>query len=123
MGFGRFAAQVHEKRGGDATFPVVAGQTAGTIVLAGSAAAVSDAARLTLNSMSSTFGLRSSKVVSRIKNIQPPFRRWSSATVALEAVLRDRIFESIPITAPRRGNFEIVLNACELRIGVSVRKP
>jgi NTE family protein len=101
--------------------PVVAAQTAGTIALAGSAAAVSDAARITLNSMSSTFGLRSSKVVSRIKNIQPPFRRWSSATVALEAVLRDRLFGSIPITAPRRGDFEIVLNACELRSGSAFR--
>jgi len=101
--------------------PYVASRTAGTIALAGSAAAASDAARVTLNSISSALGMRSGKVVSHIKKIQPPFRRWSSATVAFEAVLRDRVFGSLSITAPRRGDFEIVLNACELRSGSAFR--
>lgn len=101
--------------------PAVAVRMAGTIALAGSAAAAADIARFALNSASSTFGLRSREIISLIKNIQPPLRRWVSTTVAFEAVLRGRVFGSIPITAPRRDDFEIILNACELRSGSAFR--
>jgi NTE family protein len=101
--------------------PPFLARTAGTIALAGSAAAVADMARLALNSASSILGLRSRELLHFIKNRQPPLRRWASATVAFEAVLRDRIFGSIPITTPRRGDFEVVLNACELRSGSALR--
>lgn len=101
--------------------PAVAVRTAGTIALAGSAAAAADLARFALNSASSTSGLISRELIRFVKNIQPPLRRWGSTTVAFEAVLRDRVFGSIPITAPRRDDFEIVLNACELRSGSAFR--
>jgi len=101
--------------------PTFAARTAGAIVLAGSAAVVADIARLALSSMSSTFGLRNRKLFRLIKHLQPPLRRWGSATLAFEAVLRDRVFGSVPITAPRRAAFEVVLNACELRSGSAFR--
>jgi integrative and conjugative element protein (TIGR02256 family) len=101
--------------------PAVAVQMAGTIVLAGSAAAAADIARLALNSASSTSGLLRRDVNRFTKKIQPPLRRWGSTTVAFEAVLRDRVFGSILITSPRRDDFEIILNACELRSGSAFR--
>jgi NTE family protein len=101
--------------------PAFAVRTAATIAVAGSAAAAADLARLGLSSASSTFGLRDREFLRFIKNIQPPLRRWGSATVAFEAVLRERVFGSLPITARRRGDFEVILNACELRSGSALR--
>jgi integrative and conjugative element protein (TIGR02256 family) len=101
--------------------PATAARTAGTIALAGTAAAAADIARLALDSASSTFGLRSRELIRFTKKIQPPLRRWGSVTVAFEAALQDRLFGSMPITASRRGDFEIILNACELRSGSAFR--
>jgi integrative and conjugative element protein (TIGR02256 family) len=101
--------------------PRFAAQTVGTIALAGVAAAAADIARLTLNSVSAILGVRNRAVINIVRNIQPPLRRWGSVTVAFEAVLRDGAFGTIPITAPRRGNFEVILNACELRSGSAFR--
>ena len=69
----------------------------------------------------SAMGVRDRKVLGFIEKIQPPFRRWQSATLAFEAVLRDRLFGSIPITTPRRADFDVVINACELRSGSAFR--
>ncbi|PYU65803.1 MAG: hypothetical protein DMG49_23510, partial [Acidobacteria bacterium] len=101
--------------------PSVAVRMAGTIALAGSAAVAADVARFLLNVASSKLGLRSRELISFIKNIQPPLRRWGNTTVAFEAVLRDRVLGSIPITASRRDDFEVVINACELRSGSAFR--
>src|SRR5439155_10869681 len=101
--------------------PAVATRTAGTVALAGAAAAGAAIARFALICASSALGLRTRELTNFIKKIQPPLRRWGSTTVAFEAVLRDRLFGLILITAQRRGNFEIVLNACELRSGSAFR--
>ena len=101
--------------------PAVAVRTAGTIALAGSAAAAADLARFALNSASSTFGLISRELIRFVKNIQPPLRRWGSTTVAFEATVARSSVQIVPITAPRRDDFEIVLNACELRSGSAFR--
>ncbi len=103
------------------TQPAMAARTAGTVALAGSAAALADIGRLTLRSASSAFDLRNPRLLRFIKNLQPPLRRWASATVAFEEALRDSVFGSIPITAPRRDEIELVLNACELRSGSAFR--
>lgn len=103
------------------TNPAVAVRTAGTIAVAGSAAVAAYVARLTLRSVSSSFGVRNRDLVRLIKRLQPPLRRWASATVAFEAVLRDRVFGPTPITAARRADFHVVLNACELRSGSAFR--
>jgi NTE family protein len=103
-----------------ASLPLAA-RTVGTMALAGSAAAGADLARFSLSFASTMFGLRDSEFLRFIKNIQPPLRRWGSATVAFESVLRERVFGTIPMTAPRRDDFDVVLNACELRSGSAFR--
>lgn len=101
--------------------PSSALRVAGTIALAGSAAAATDIGRLMLRSGSGTFGLRNERLLRAIKDFQAPVRRRASATTAFEAVLRKRVFGAIPLTAPRRGNIDVVLNACELRSGSAFR--
>lgn len=55
------------------------------------------------------------------QRIQPPFRRWVSRTTAFEEALRDLLFGNAQLNAPRRGEFEVVINACELRTGTAFR--
>jgi NTE family protein len=52
---------------------------------------------------------------------QPPLRRWTSRTDALEATLEHRLFGDQPLDSPRRDNLDVVINACDLRTGSSVR--
>jgi predicted acylesterase/phospholipase RssA/molybdopterin/thiamine biosynthesis adenylyltransferase/proteasome lid subunit RPN8/RPN11 len=101
--------------------PAVAARTIGTVALAGSAAVGADLSRVALDSASRILGLRGRKFVKNIRHIQPPLRRRWSTTVAFEAVLRDRAFGNTLITAPRRDDIDIVLNACELRSGSAFR--
>jgi integrative and conjugative element protein (TIGR02256 family) len=101
--------------------PAVSARMAGTIALAGTAAAATDIARLALSRTSSTLGLRNRGLLRVIKDLQPPLRRWSSATTAFEAVLRERVFGSMQISGRRRDNVDVVLNACELRSGSAFR--
>jgi integrative and conjugative element protein (TIGR02256 family) len=101
--------------------PAVAARTVGTIAVSGSAALAADISRLALTSASSLFGLRDQDLSRKIRNIQPPLRRRSSITTAFESVLRDRLFGSALMTAARRNDLEVVLNACELRSGSAFR--
>lgn len=57
----------------------------------------------------------------RRDKIRAPFRRWSSLTTAFEHALRDRLFGDAALTAPRRDDLHVVLNACELRTGSAFR--
>jgi NTE family protein len=101
--------------------PRVAAPTAGTIAVAGSAAAAANLARFALRSSSSTLGIRNQKLLQIVRDLQPPLQRWASATGAFEKVLRDRVFGSTLLRAPRRSSFDVVLNACELRSGSAFR--
>jgi integrative and conjugative element protein (TIGR02256 family) len=101
--------------------PVVAGKMIGTTALASSAALGADGARQLASFLSGALGARGPKAASFIDKIQPPFRRWQSATLAFEAVLRDRLFGRMPITTARRAEFDVVINACELRSGSAFR--
>jgi NTE family protein len=101
--------------------PSMAMRAAGTVALAGAVAGMTDIARLGLSSASGVFRVRS-KDISRItKNMQPPLRRWASSTTAFEEVLRDRLYGSTLVTAARRDDIPVVLNACELRSGSAFR--
>jgi integrative and conjugative element protein (TIGR02256 family) len=100
--------------------PAGAAKMTGTMALASPAAFAADGARTMASLLSSAIGLRGRKVISFLDKIHPPFRRWQSATVAFEAVLRD-LFGSIPISATRRADFDVVINACELRSGSAFR--
>ena len=55
------------------------------------------------------------------QRLQPPFRRWVSRTQAFEHTLRDLLFGDSLVTAERRGQLNIVMNACELRTGTAFR--
>jgi len=99
--------------------PIVAAKIIATIVLAGSAAAASGLSRAALNFGSSVLGLPNSTTIQ--KKLQAPFPRWASMTTAFESVLRDRVVGNKTIGSPRRGDFHVVLNACELRSGSAFR--
>jgi predicted acylesterase/phospholipase RssA/proteasome lid subunit RPN8/RPN11 len=96
-------------------------RTLSTMVTAGVAAKVTDAVRLLLGGAARLTGANRFSLSRRIARFQPPLRRWSSRTDLLEATLRAEPFGHRPITSPRRGNIDIVLNACELRTGSALR--
>ena len=53
--------------------------------------------------------------------VQSRVRRWASRTDALEATLGHKLFGSDSLNAPRRGDIDVVINACDLRTGSAVR--
>lgn len=53
--------------------------------------------------------------------IQPPLRRWASRTTAFEAALESRLFGTRLLSSKRRGDINVVINACELRTGTAFR--
>ena len=57
----------------------------------------------------------------RLTRLQPPLRRFASRTDALAQTLAADLLGDVPITAPRRGDVAVVVNACELRTGSSFR--
>lgn len=57
----------------------------------------------------------------RFSGSRPPLLRWVSRTSALEASLRDLLFGDILVTAPRRNDVQVIINACELRTGTAFR--
>ncbi len=57
----------------------------------------------------------------RREKVRPPFRRWVSRTTAFEDILRECLFRDLVLTSRRRGDIDIVLNACELRTGSAFR--
>jgi integrative and conjugative element protein (TIGR02256 family) len=50
-----------------------------------------------------------------------PVRRWATRTDALEATLARRLFGKATLDTPRREDFDVILNACDLRTGSAVR--
>lgn len=96
-------------------------RTAATVATAGVSAKAADAARLLARRVARTSRFRSFPGVQRLLSLQPPFRRRSSRTDLLEATLREEIFGSKTMTSARRGDIDVVLNACELRSGSAFR--
>jgi len=96
-------------------------RTLATMVTASAAAKTIDAVRLASGAAARFAGTKRFLLSRRIGRFQPPLRRWSSRTDLLEATLRDEVFGRRPITSPRRGNIDTVLNACELRSGSAFR--
>ncbi len=52
---------------------------------------------------------------------EPPLRRYASRTEALRDTLKATLFGERLLTAPRRGEVDVVVNACELRSGAAFR--
>lgn len=55
------------------------------------------------------------------RRLQPPFHRWASRTSAFEQTLDDFLYRGQLVTAARRGDVNVVINACELRTGTAFR--
>lgn len=53
--------------------------------------------------------------------LTPPFRRWWSRSYAFEEVLSYLLFGDKKMTAPRRNDVDIVINATELKTGTAFR--
>ena len=98
----------------------VAFKTAGTNLIAGTSALGAGVLRWAAR------GLQLSGVdadtVNRIqKKLHAPLERWSSITSAFEQALKNRLFGNAVITDKRRGDLDVVINACELRTGSAFR--
>jgi NTE family protein len=96
-------------------------RTAVTAATAGVAAKTADGVRLLARRAARISKLRSLPAVQRLLALQPPLPRRSSRTDLLEATLRDEIFGRRTLTSSRRGDIDVVLNACELRSGSAFR--
>ena len=92
----------------------------GTTLLSG-AAALSSAAMRTAESFSGLVKRGATTRVVRSTKFAPPLPRWYTRTHALRDTLSDKLFKGKKITAPRRNNMHVVLNACELRTGTAFR--
>jgi NTE family protein len=56
-----------------------------------------------------------------ITKCEPRIPRFRSRTDAFEAVLHRSVFPGLRMASPRRENLEIVVGACELRVGTAFR--
>ncbi|MEA3211687.1 MAG: hypothetical protein QOE70_4744 [Chthoniobacter sp.] len=64
---------------------------------------------------------RSAAYAARIFRKPPPWRRWASRTDAFADVLAAQLFGDDHLSAPRRDDLHLVLNATELRTGTAFR--
>lgn len=98
----------------------VAFKTAGTNLIAGSSALGAGVLRLAAKG-SQLVGVDADTVTNVQRNLHAPLMRWSSITSAFEQALKNRLFGESLITDQRRGDLDIVINACELRTGSAFR--
>ena len=90
--------------------------TLGSLAVSGLAAA---GARLV--SAGSTVAARAARRPGLKLDVQPPLRRWSSRTDAFRDALRSDVFGEAQIGDSRRGDVDVVINACELRTASAFR--
>jgi NTE family protein len=95
--------------------------TALTMLIAGTAALGATFARSVVGTASRFLSRDSRGSLSKGQQIQPPFKRWMSRTLAFENALRVRLFGDLKLTDRRRDGIDVVFNACELRTGTSFR--
>ena len=95
--------------------------SAGTVVGPGAVALISSMLRHVIAQSANALGLRSKHRPDWIDHIQPPFPRLSSRTHALADTLREQLFGDKLLSAARRDDINVVINACELRTGTAFR--
>lgn len=101
-------------------FSPVAFASVGTNLIAGSSAF--GAGVLRLAAKGTQLGGADADTVTNIqKKLHAPLKRWSSITSAFEKALKNRLFGNAVITDMRRGDLDVVINACELRTGSAFR--
>lgn len=96
-------------------------QILGTKATSGLAANLSFMGRFILGQIESLIPRKSKAKGLFSQSIQPPWRRWVSRTQAFEQTLKDLLFGETTVGAARRGNINVVMNACELRTGTAFR--
>lgn len=96
-------------------------QIFGTLATSGLVATITFAARFVLGMIELLLPRRSKAKGVFSQRLQPPFRRWVTRTQALEQTLKDLVFGNSVVTAKRRENLNVVINACELRTGTAFR--
>lgn len=101
-------------------FSPVAFASAGTNLIAGSSAFGAGVLRLAARG-SQFAGVDAGTVTNIQKKLHAPLKRWSSITSAFEQALKNRLFGKAVITDKRRGDLDVVINACELRTGSAFR--
>lgn len=98
----------------------VAFASAATNLIAGSSAFGAGVLRLAAKG-SQLAGVDADTVTNIQKKLHAPLKRWSSITSAFEQALKNRLFGKSVITDNRRGDIDVVINACELRTGSAFR--
>ena len=101
-------------------FSPVAFATAGTNLIAGSSALGAGVLRTAAKGFQFV-GVDGDTVTDIQKKLHAPLKRWSSITSAFEKALKNRLFGKAVITDKRRGDLDVVINACELRTGSAFR--
>nr|HQU92609.1 ThiF family adenylyltransferase [Pyrinomonadaceae bacterium] len=98
----------------------VAFKSAGTNLIAGSSAIAAGVLRLAAEG-SQVVGVDADTVTNIQRKLHAPLMRWTSITSAFEQALKNRLFGESVITDKRRGDLDVVINACELRTGSAFR--
>jgi len=96
-------------------------QVLGTKVVAGTVATGTSALRASTGLIERLLPKSSRATATLASRMQPPLRRWASRTTAFEAALGSRLFSKRLIDSKRRGDINVVINACELRTGTAFR--
>jgi integrative and conjugative element protein (TIGR02256 family) len=96
-------------------------QILATKAISGFAANASFIARFLIGQVESLLPRQSKATGLFAQQIQPPLRRWVTRTQAFEQTLRDLLFDGKKVDSPRRGDINVVINACELRTGTAFR--
>lgn len=96
-------------------------QILGTKMTSGLVANLAFTSRFVLGKLEALIPRNSKAKGTIAQRIQPPFRRWASRTLAFEQTLKDLLFGDRTVGSARRGNVNIVMNACELRTGTAFR--
>lgn len=92
-----------------------------TCIVAGTCSIVVDLVRMALTAVWKQFAKTRGQTPSWLSRLYSPVPRWVSRTNALESILDQRVFRDITMTAARRNDIDIVVNACELRTATAFR--
>lgn len=99
----------------------------GTSLTAGAAAKVVQGARFIAKTIQAGVNWISPGSSSRATRpgwldlFQPPLARWHSRSHAFEQVLRSHLFGDLTLSAERRNNIDVILNATELKTATAFR--
>ena len=92
-----------------------------TALTAGVAAKATQGASIVVSALSSFKQSSRAQPHAWYEVLRPPLPRWFSRSDAFHDALRRHLFGDLSITAPRRNDVDVVLNATELQTGTAFR--